>query len=76
MFISHHHAKDQAYKESLVRFGEEREIFLDESVDTGDISDDLSDERIREKIRVIDAAFEAWRRCEYDLSATMRRKNT
>ena len=51
VFISHYHANDQAYKESLVRFGEEHEIFLDQSVDTGDISDDLSDERIREKIR-------------------------
>lgn len=51
VFISHHHANDQAYKESLVRFGEEHEIFLDESVDTGDISDDLSGERIRQKIR-------------------------
>ena len=51
VFISHHHANDQAYKESLVRYGEEHEIFQDVSVDTGDISDELSDERIREKIR-------------------------
>lgn len=51
VFISHHHAKDQAYKENLVRFGEEHEIFQDVSVDTGDISDELSDERIRRKIR-------------------------
>lgn len=51
VFISHHHQNDQSYKESLSRFGEENGIFLDRSVDTGDISDELSDERIREKIR-------------------------
>ena len=29
VFISHHHANDQAYKEELVRFGELNGIFLD-----------------------------------------------
>lgn len=51
VFISYHHANDQAYKEELVKFGEKFEIFKDWSVDTGDISDDLTDEQIREKIR-------------------------
>ena len=51
VFISHHHGNDQWYKDELVKFGEKHDIFLDESVDTGDISDDLSDEQIREKIR-------------------------
>lgn len=51
VFISHHHATDQAYKEKLVRFGEMNEIFVDQSIDTGDISDRLPDQRIREKIR-------------------------
>ena len=51
VFISHHHENDQGYKESLVQFGKKHRIFVDRSVDTGDISDDLSDKRIREKIR-------------------------
>ena len=40
VFISHHHQNDQSYKESLSRFGEENGIFLDRSVDTGDISEE------------------------------------
>ncbi len=51
VFISHHHRNDQWYKESLSRLGVENRIFIDRSVDTGDIPDKLSDERIREKIR-------------------------
>ncbi len=51
VFISYHHKNDQAYKEYLINWAEENNIFVDWSVDTGDISDDLSDEQIREKIR-------------------------
>ena len=51
VFISYHHKNDQGYKEELVKFGRQHSIFIDESVDTGDISDSLSDESIREKIR-------------------------
>ena len=51
VFISYHHKNDQRYKDLLVKIGEDEEIFIDESVDTGDISDELSDEAIREKIR-------------------------
>ena len=51
VFISHHHKLDQAYKNQLVQFGEHHEIFVDHSVDTGDISDDLDDQTIRQKIR-------------------------
>ena len=53
VFISYHHDNDQEYKEALFEVngeGEER-IFIDGSVDTGDISDNLSAEKIREKIR-------------------------
>ena len=50
VFISYHH-KDQEYKDELVRMGERRGLFIDRSVDTGDISDQLSDQAIREKIR-------------------------
>lgn len=51
VFVSYHHKNDQAYKEYLINWTEENNIFVDWSVDTGDISDDLSDEQIREKIR-------------------------
>ena len=52
VFVSHHHDNDQWYKEAnWYRFGEQNQIFIDQSVDTGDISDGLSDEYIRELIR-------------------------
>lgn len=51
VFISYHHKNDRGYKDRLVEFGERYSIFIDQSVDTGDISDNLSDESIREKIR-------------------------
>lgn len=51
VFVSYHHKNDQAYKGYLINWAEENNIFVDWSVDTGDISDDLSDEQIREKIR-------------------------
>ncbi len=51
VFISYHHANDQAYRESLSKFNEQHQIFDDGSVDTGDIDDDLDDETIREMIR-------------------------
>ena len=50
VFISYHH-NDQAHKDSLVKFGRDHDIFVDKSVDTGHISDELADENIREKIR-------------------------
>ena len=51
VFISYYHKDDQYYKNELVEFAERNSIFIDASVDTGDIDDDLSDERIREIIR-------------------------
>ena len=50
VFISYH-SSDQAYKDDLVSFGVENNVFIDRSVETGDISDDLSDQKIREIIR-------------------------
>lgn len=49
VFISHHHDQDQWYKNRLVEIG--RGVFIDASVDTGDISETLSDQAIRERIR-------------------------
>ena len=51
VFISYHHANDQDYKDYLVSMGNQHKIFIDQSVDTGDISDNLTDQAIREKIR-------------------------
>lgn len=51
VFISYHHKNDQYYKESLLYMNMLHKIFIDGSVDTGDISDDLPDETIRQKIR-------------------------
>lgn len=51
VFISYHHYNDQAYKNELIRLNNLHNIFIDASVDTGDISDDLEDQRIREIIR-------------------------
>lgn len=50
VFISFH-SKDIAYKNSLINFNEGNPMFIDGSVDTRDISDDLPDDRIRQKIR-------------------------
>lgn len=51
VFISYHHDRDQYYKNRFVEMGTQYEIFIDRSVDTGDISENLSDESIRRKIR-------------------------
>ena len=51
VFISYYHDDDQSYKNELVKFGKRYSIFMDASVDTGDIADNLSDQYIREIIR-------------------------
>ncbi len=51
VFISYHHANDQAYKEALLQANLYSDIFIDASVDTGDIDENLGDQAIRQKIR-------------------------
>jgi MTH538 TIR-like domain (DUF1863) len=51
IFISYHHRNDQTYKQKLVDFNKEHGIFIDASVDTGDIDESLSNQAIRRKIR-------------------------
>ncbi len=51
VFISYHHLLDQYYKNYLVSMGKQHRIFIDKSVNTGGISDHLSGEQIRRKIR-------------------------
>lgn len=51
VFISYHHGNDQTYKDALLRLNDAHGLFIDASVDTGDISETLTDQVIREKIR-------------------------
>jgi hypothetical protein len=51
VFISYHHLNDQAYKNELLRLNKIHDIFIDSSVDTGEINDELPDESIRQIIR-------------------------
>jgi hypothetical protein len=51
VFVSFHHANDQPYKEALISLNNRFGLFVDWSVDTGDISDDLDDNAIRQTIR-------------------------
>lgn len=51
VFISFHHENDQWAKDELVEWNKTSQVFVDRSVDSGDISDDLTDDAIRVKIR-------------------------
>ena len=51
VFISYHHRNDQAYKEYLVNMGIQHGLFIDGSVDTGDIPEDWESQTIRREIR-------------------------
>lgn len=51
VFITYHHEEDQEYKEALLALNDRHKIFIDKSVDTGDISDELGDQPIRRMIR-------------------------
>lgn len=50
IFISYHHANEQAYKDYMISHWDNK-IFINNSVDTGDINENLSPRRIREIIR-------------------------
>jgi hypothetical protein len=51
VFISYHHRNDDDYKCDLLEMNKRHSIFIDRSVDTGDVNDALPDDRIREIIR-------------------------
>lgn len=51
VFVSFHHANDQRYKDELVRWGTENNVFIDGSVDMGEIPDNWDAQHIREYIR-------------------------
>jgi len=51
VFISYHHQNDQYYKDRLLDINRRYPLFVDISVDTGDIPDNLDDDTIRQTIR-------------------------
>ena len=51
VFVSFHHDNDQEYKDSLVTWGVENKIFIDGSVDLGEIPKEWTPQQIREFIR-------------------------
>lgn len=51
VFISYHHELDEEYTARLLHINDQYSVFIDRSVDTGDINPDLSDENIRVIIR-------------------------
>ena len=51
VFISYHHQNDQKYKDAIVGLGAGHSIFLDRSVDIGDIPGDWTAQQVRRAIR-------------------------
>lgn len=51
VFVSFHHANDQWFKNYLVTWAKINDVFIDGSVEMGEIPDSWDDERIREYIR-------------------------
>lgn len=51
VFISYHDDNDWRHKDALVSLNDQHQIFIDQSVDTGDVDPDLPDESIRQIIR-------------------------
>lgn len=51
VFISYHHSNEQPCKEALLWLNSRNNIFIDCSVSTGDIDDDLEPQKIRRIIR-------------------------
>lgn len=45
VFVSYYHRDDQWYKDTLVKWAKENDVFIDGSVDTGDIPDDWDDQK-------------------------------
>ena len=51
VFVSFHHGNDQGYKDTLVTWGEENNVFIDDSVEMGEIPEDWDAQKIRTYIR-------------------------
>ena len=51
VFVSFHHDNDQSYKDALVSWAEKNDVFIDCSVDLGEIPENWDSQKIREYIR-------------------------
>lgn len=51
VFVCYHHKNDQLYKETLTRWAENNQVFIDGSVGLGEIPEDWDDQKVREFIR-------------------------
>lgn len=51
VFVSFHHGNDQGYKDTLVAWAEENDVFIDDSVEMGEIPEDWDAQKIRAYIR-------------------------
>ena len=51
VFVSYHHDNDQGYKDTLVAWAEENNVFIDDSVEMGEIPEDWDAQSIRTYIR-------------------------
>lgn len=51
VFVSFHHGNDQGYKDTLVTWAEENDVFIDDSVEMGEIPQDWDAQKIRTYIR-------------------------
>jgi hypothetical protein len=77
VFVSYHHARDEAYKSKFERFGRTFDVLVPGSVNGGDIDANLPAETIRQKIRdeylrntsvtVVLIGVETWQRKHIDL---------
>lgn len=85
VFISYHHQNDQYYKNKFVSvFDDYYDVFIDGSVDDGDISDNIATETIRQKIRdnylrdttvtIVLIGTETWKRkhVDWEISSSIR----
>lgn len=86
VFVSYHHANDQAYRDAFeILFSQHHKVFLTNSVQIGDIDTDLSTETIRQKIRdeylrdstvtVVLIGTQTWQRkhVDWEISSSIRK---
>lgn len=51
VFISYHHRNESELKQALIKLNREHQLFIDCSVSTGDVDEDLEPQKIRQTIR-------------------------
>lgn len=84
-FVSYHHANDQYYRDKFEKmFADNYDILVSKSVQIGDIDENLSSERVRQKIRdeylrdstvtVVLIGSETWKRkhVDWEIAASIR----